>query len=705
MESPYRGLVPYSDSPEDIRLFFGRDTERRVIVDNVTTSRISVLYGESGVGKSSLLNAAVTPTLRADPESLVIVYNSWYADPAVGLIDAIRRAAGDRSAEILTGDLTRALEALVKLTGRRVLVILDQFEEYFQYHSGESGPATFAEQFPRAVMSPMLDANFLLSIRSDSLWLLDFFKTRIPNLLANRIPVRHLTIEGAREAIELPLGQYNKEAPESEQVTLEPKGILATKIIEQIGRKPDDALDPSAIEVPAPYLQLVLTRLWSSEMEKKSRVLRSGTLASLGGGERIYEEYFADTLTRELDWLERRLAITVFQYLITPTGRKIITSDKELCLYEDLKNKDFAPVLRKLQRARILVTVPPPSGAQANAVYYQFAHDVLARAARLWRGRQAESDQRNFRLAKWGAVAACIVVVLLAMGLLREHQLTLEAQRATAEAKRQAAATVAAQQDARLAEFRLREEQAAGEGQVMQIQRSALAAGSRADGWFSITDNSHDFDDAPTFPVGEVHGIDISKFTPKLDWVKLKASRTTFVFVRSTQGVAFLDNRFADLWAAAKKSGIRRGAYHVYRGNQDPVQQAKFFLQTLGTLDDDDLPPAVDLSTMFQTGDPDMAPDVVSKDVLAWLQEVANALHRKPLIYGPSHWLSGKLTADAVHAYPVWIAQYGPVPRTPAGWKKWMFWQYSATGQLAGAAGIVNLNKFNGTQAEFDKFR
>ena len=48
MDSPYRGLVPYTDSPEDVRLFFGRDTERRVLIDNITTTRLSIVYGESG---------------------------------------------------------------------------------------------------------------------------------------------------------------------------------------------------------------------------------------------------------------------------------------------------------------------------------------------------------------------------------------------------------------------------------------------------------------------------------------------------------------------------------------------------------------------------------------------------------------------------------------------------------------------------------
>jgi GH25 family lysozyme M1 (1,4-beta-N-acetylmuramidase) len=681
MDSPFRGLVPYSDSPEDVRMFFGRDTERRVLMDNLTTARLSVVYGESGVGKSSLLNAGVAARLRADPESIVIMYRTWYIDPVVGLIEAIRAAAGEHANEIPAGNLTKALEALVKVSNRRVLVILDQFEEYFQYQLGAPDPSSFAVQFPAAVQASALDANFIISIRSDSLALLDFFKGRIPNLFANRIPVRNLTVEGAREAVECPLGEYNKDAPAERRVTLEPGNILSKKIVEQIGRKPEDAQEPDAVEVPATYLQLVLTRLWEQETQSKSNVLRASTLASLGGGARIYQQYFSATVTRELDWRERRLATTLFRYLITPTGRKITTSDKELSLYEDLKGKDVRPILRKLERARILVTVPPPPGdpaatqSQGAPVYYQFAHDVLARAALQWRGTEVESRRGNRRLAVGGLIAAVVVIAIIVSLLGNADTARKEA--------------VVAQQAAQTE----REEYAAAEFKVRQIQRSVAAEPMPP----KPAENG--------FPAGEVHGIDVSKFTPSIDWGKLKTSRTSFAFVRATQGTNLVDNRFRQLWQAAQAAGIRRGAYHVYRSNQSPVEQADFFLRTVGSLDPADLAPAIDLSSYLAPGGSDPGVEAFSRDVLSWLQRVESAVQRKPLIYGATRWIEERLAGNALHAYPVWIAQYGPKCQAPAGWKRWTFWQYTASGKVDGVAGIADLNKFNGTAEDFERFR
>ena len=53
--SPYKGLSAFEDSELDALLFFGREREREIVVANLIASRLTVLYGPSGVGKSSLL--------------------------------------------------------------------------------------------------------------------------------------------------------------------------------------------------------------------------------------------------------------------------------------------------------------------------------------------------------------------------------------------------------------------------------------------------------------------------------------------------------------------------------------------------------------------------------------------------------------------------------------------------------------------------
>jgi hypothetical protein len=82
--TPFKGLTPFQDTELDAQLFCGRDREREVIVANLLASRLTVLYGASGVGKTSLLRAAVTPALRRTPDAGVVSTRRGQAIPGGG---------------------------------------------------------------------------------------------------------------------------------------------------------------------------------------------------------------------------------------------------------------------------------------------------------------------------------------------------------------------------------------------------------------------------------------------------------------------------------------------------------------------------------------------------------------------------------------------------------------------------------------------
>src|SRR5689334_23714421 len=103
--TPYKGLAPFEDSELDALLFFGRGRETEVIVANLLASSLTILYGPSGVGKSSVLRAAVVRRLREfAPDAEITLLAEWTAEPA------LPDPAGE------------------------AFLILDQFEEYFLYH-------------------------------------------------------------------------------------------------------------------------------------------------------------------------------------------------------------------------------------------------------------------------------------------------------------------------------------------------------------------------------------------------------------------------------------------------------------------------------------------------------------------------------------------------------------------------------------------
>src|SRR5207237_4040862 len=90
--SPFKVLAACDDSELDALFFFGRERERDVVVANLIASRLTVLYGESGVGKTSLIAAGVVRELRAlGPDTVVSVRDTW-SEPIDGLFDEAREA-------------------------------------------------------------------------------------------------------------------------------------------------------------------------------------------------------------------------------------------------------------------------------------------------------------------------------------------------------------------------------------------------------------------------------------------------------------------------------------------------------------------------------------------------------------------------------------------------------------------------------------
>src|SRR5690349_9773822 len=94
---PYKGLTHYSE--EDAPFFFGRDSEREIITANLLAYRLTLVYGPSGVGKSSVLRAGVAHHLKAaaarnirrngTAEHAVTVFNTWGDRPVDSLLAAV----------------------------------------------------------------------------------------------------------------------------------------------------------------------------------------------------------------------------------------------------------------------------------------------------------------------------------------------------------------------------------------------------------------------------------------------------------------------------------------------------------------------------------------------------------------------------------------------------------------------------------------
>ena len=444
---PYKGLLPYRE--QDARYFFGRDTERRLIRDNLRASRLTILYGTSGTGKSSVLGAGVAHDLKDDPDYLLVYFGTpgtWRNDPVSCLNAAVEEKLSRLPGYEPNGGaapnqgLFHGLESRLVSVDRTLLVILDQFEEYFQYHPNEDGENTFAAEFPRILRQEQIPVHFLLSVREDAIATLDRFKKRIPALFNNRLRVEFLSRDAALEAVMKPIDVFNQEAHSFGPVS------IREEVAEHVVDKIISAQKGEKRSVQTPYLQLVLERGWNREIDSSSHELREKTLQDLGGVETIVDRHLELTLG-QLSPGGLEAAAEIFRFMVTPGGRKIALTVSELAgniSTQVSESIDIKWLLEKLREARILTTVPPPQGSAPGEQCYEFAHDVIARAALEWRRhfrdaqKLAEANERErtakfraasqqrlaeerkrqtIKLRKWAvSLAAVLIIALWAVG-------------------------------------------------------------------------------------------------------------------------------------------------------------------------------------------------------------------------------------------------------------------------------------------------
>jgi WD40 repeat protein len=416
-ESPYKGLAAFGDSSLDAMLFFGRERERDLVIANMTASRLTLLYGPTGVGKSSLLNAGVVRALRDDPESRqVALFNSWVDDRTDELHAAVAESA----------------EGYVYL-------ILDQFEEFFLYHDVD-GP--FGTELASLLGDRGVRVNVLLSLREDALAVLDAFKGRIANLYGNSLRLDHLDREAARAAVLGPLetferltGEHVGAEPDLVEAVLDEVATGRLELVEAGRGRQEGGTQDARIE--APFLQLVLERLWDAEREAGSDTLRLETLLALGGADAIVREHL-DRALAGLGSEQKDVAASIFDRLVTPSGTKIAHRAADLAEYASVDEAELGSVLETLGHERILRAVDSSNGGGAR---YEIFHDVLADAVLAWRlerrlERERQEAARKHRrllvIASAALIALALTAAVAVFALTQRSQARTQARRAHA---------------------------------------------------------------------------------------------------------------------------------------------------------------------------------------------------------------------------------------------------------------------------------
>ena len=192
-------------------------------------------------------------------------------------------------------------------------------------------------------------------------------------------------------------------------------------------------------------------------------------------------------------------------------------------------------------------------------------------------------------------------------------------------------------------------------------------------------------------------GVDVSEHQGYVDWQALKDSGFEFAFIRlgyrgyGQEGRICLDREFHRNIQNAQAVGFDVGVYFFAQAvnEEEALEEANFVLQNLEgyTLQ---LPVVYDPESILddEARTDNVSGEQFTKNTEVFCSAVADAGY-DPMIYANMLWEAFELDLEELSEYPLWYADYEPVPQTPYHFR---FWQYTNQGQVPGITGNIDLN-------------
>jgi len=362
-KSPFKFLDSYG--AQDSQVFFGRDEEIETLYRLLTESRLVLVYGQSGTGKTSLIQCGLTH--KFSPTNWLPVNVRRGDDINAALMTALKALAITPLAADITVPL--AIRSVYLDHLRPLFLIFDQFEELYVLGKGPEQEQFYATV--RAVLDTDVSCRIIVSLREEYLAALDPFERAVPSLFDKRLRVEVMTNSNVEKVI---VGTCAANG-----ILLEHGVDTARLIIAQ--------LDDKQVGVQLAYLQVYLDHLYRTAALGSGAVTFTDSAITEAGK---LGDVMAGFLDEQEKAIEAQLAGRVpsggiarlLEEFVSVNGTKQPSTYTELLDRIPSAEPWLQSALDLLQNSRLLRRVDD---------HYELAHDALAE--RIADRRSAESKQ------------------------------------------------------------------------------------------------------------------------------------------------------------------------------------------------------------------------------------------------------------------------------------------------------------------------
>ncbi|HYJ63649.1 MAG TPA: WD40 repeat domain-containing protein [Parafilimonas sp.] len=410
----YPGPRPFEEN--DINLFFGRERDKKNLLTFINVEQLLVLFSKSGLGKSSLINAAIIPELRKkDYEIIVCRFNSYVnkeRDANIGFEpqSPLQKLFSEVKSKLNTSTtfldtLFKKLEELslwhqfknLQISGsekKTYFIFFDQFEELFTYPAdqvkefkehlaellGSSIPQHYLDQINQlendtsatnltdeqlGLLYAQIPVKILCTIRSDKFSLLTNLKDAIPGIVTKTYELKPFNTLEATEAILKPasLAEGTEGNFISNQFSYDNDAIK--KMLNYLSDDGTEDIESFQLQVLCRYVEDMVI-----ENKKKNNELKSITANQLGDIKNIFEAYYNNLI----DGIDKDKVNNVKKLF---EEGLIFEKDKlRVPLYKGQITDNYGvdeALLNKLVNTHLIRSEPDTNGKER----YELSHDSL----------------------------------------------------------------------------------------------------------------------------------------------------------------------------------------------------------------------------------------------------------------------------------------------------------------------------------------